>query len=84
MSGQDRNKSPPPRLGTGFFNSLIGTLRRSGSSRPEPAPEPEDLGLKTLRQVIILVKGVVRVWSARLRERGYGVGVKPSLWNYSQ
>jgi hypothetical protein len=35
----------------GFFNTLIGSLRRSGTARPEPLPEPEDLGLKALRQV---------------------------------
>lgn len=40
------------RLGAGgLFNTILSTLRRSGAQHQEVAPEPEDLGLKTLRQV---------------------------------
>ncbi len=37
--------------GLSFLSSLMGTLRRSHPRQESPPPPPEDLGLKTLRQV---------------------------------
>ena len=57
MSGRDHHRG----LRSGLFHTLIGSLKRGGTSHPEPAPEPEDLGLKTLRQVLITLKMLPKV-----------------------
>ena len=39
----------------GLLASLMGTLRRSAARPEPPKPQPEDLGLKTLRHVRIKI-----------------------------
>ncbi|XP_064387373.1 WD repeat and FYVE domain-containing protein 3-like isoform X1 [Halichondria panicea] len=61
MSRLSDRTSPPPNStpsqrsttsrGLSFLSSLMGTLRRSHPRQESPPPPPEDLGLKTLRQV---------------------------------
>ena len=38
--------------GMGFFSSLMSSLKRSHPRQEASPPPPEDLGLKTLRQVL--------------------------------